>query len=171
MGVAVIVFLLVLNRPGNQTFALCILLPLFIPGETFRRRAVLCASFLITYAAAVVAFCSLNYLRYGEFCVARFGNAHLPFYRLFVQEHVISPNHGPASSRLAGFVAEKVLTNPVYQQYEITQDVFFRCSTKDVQFADLRVSKGRANDFDASRRGRRIDPRDLRTRCCAIWSI
>ena len=38
-----------------------------------------------------MAFCSLNYLRYGEFCIAKFGNAHLTFYRLFVQEHVISP--------------------------------------------------------------------------------
>ena len=27
----------------------------------------------------------------AEFCIAKFGNAHLPFYRLFVQEHVISP--------------------------------------------------------------------------------
>jgi hypothetical protein len=91
---------------------------------------VLSASFLITYSAAHLAFCSLNYLRYGEFCVAKFGNAHLPFYRLFVQEHVISPNDGPASSRLADFVAERVLTNPIYQRYEITQDVFFRCSTQ-----------------------------------------
>lgn len=130
VGVAVIVFLLVLNRPGNQTFALSVLLPLFITGETVKRRLVLCASFLITYAVALLAFCSLNYLRYGEFCVARFGNAHLPFYRLFVQEHVISPNDGPASSRLASFVAEKVLTNPIYQQYEITSEVFFRCSTQ-----------------------------------------
>ena len=153
MGVAVIVFLLVLNRPGNQTFALCVLLPLLIPGETVRRRLVLCASFLATYAAAVLAFSSLNYLRYGEFCVARFGSAHLPFYRLFVQEHMISPNHGPASSRLAGFVAEKVLTNPVYQQYEITQDVFFRCSTQRM-FNSLIYAfqkDGQENDFSILR--------------------
>ncbi len=130
VGVAVIVFLLVLNRPGNQTFALCFLLPLFIASVPVKRRLVLSGSFLITYAATHVAFCSLNYLRYGEFCIAKFGNAHLPFYRLFVQEHVISPSNGPASLRLASFVAEKVLTNPIYQEYEITQDVFFRCSTQ-----------------------------------------
>ena len=95
-----------------------------------KRRLALSGAFLITYAAAHLAFSSLNYLRYGEFCVAKLGNAHLPFYRLFVQEHLISPGNGPASGRLASFVAEKVLTNPVYRDYEITLDVFFRCSTQ-----------------------------------------
>jgi hypothetical protein len=129
-GVAAIVFLLVLNRPGNQTFALCFVLPLFIASVSTKRRLALSGSFLITYAAAHLAFSSLNYLRYGEFCVAKLGNAHLPFYRLFVQEHLISPSNGPASERLANFVAEKVLTNPIYKEYEITLDVFFRCSTQ-----------------------------------------
>jgi hypothetical protein len=130
VGVALLVFLLVLNRPGNQTFVLCAVLPVFIASEPFKRRLVPCASFLVTYSAAHLGFCSLNYLRYDEFCIAKFGNAHLPFYRLFVQEHVISPSDGPASSRLADFVAGRVLTSPIYQQYEITQDVFFRCSTQ-----------------------------------------
>jgi hypothetical protein len=149
MGVALIVFLLVLNRPGNQTFALCLVLPLFIAGEPVKRRLVLGASFLITYSAAHLAFCSLNYLRYGEFCVAKFGNAHLPFYRLFVQERVISPGDGPASSRLADFVSRTVLTNPIYQQYEITQDVFFRCSTQRMFNSIIYAFQkdGRADDF------------------------
>ncbi len=130
IGLALIVFLLVLNRPGNQTFALCFLIPLFFVKSPLTRRLVLSGSFLTTYALAHLAFSSLNFLRYGEFCIAKFGNAHLPFYRLFVQEHVISPNNGPASSRLANFVGERVLTNPIYQQFEITLDVFFRCSTQ-----------------------------------------
>ena len=109
----------------------------------------LSGSFLITYAAAHLAFCSLNYLRYGEFCIAKLGNAHLPFYRLFVQEHVISPSNGPASGRLASFVAEKVLTKPIYKEYEITQDVFFRCSTQRM-FNSLIYAfqkEGSADDF------------------------
>lgn len=149
MGVALVVFLLVLNRPGNQTFALCFVLPLFIAGVSTRRRLALSGSFLITYTAAHLAFCSLNYLRYGEFCVAKLGDAHLPFYRLFVQEHLISPSNGPASERLASFVAEKVLTNPIYQEHEITLDVFFRCSTQRM-FNSLIYAfqeDGSANDF------------------------
>ena len=43
---------------------------------------------------------------------------------------MISPSNGPASRQLARFVAEKILTNPIYQEYEITQDLFFRCSTQ-----------------------------------------
>jgi hypothetical protein len=146
---ALIVFLLVLNRPGNQTFAICFLLPLVFVPASLGRRLMLCCSFLGAYGAAYLAFCSLNYLRYGEFCVARFGNAHLPFYRLFVQEHLISPNNGPASGRLANFVAERVLTSPVYQQYEITQDVYFRCSTQRM-FNSLIYAlqkEGRTDDF------------------------
>jgi hypothetical protein len=130
IATAVIVFLLVLNRPGNQTFILCCLLPLFFVNAPFKRRLLLAGLFLMTYAGSHLAFSALNYLRYGEFCIAKFGNGHLPFYRLFVQEHVISPSNGPASLRLATFVAERVLTNPIYQRYEITPDVFFRCSTQ-----------------------------------------
>jgi hypothetical protein len=58
-GVAVIVFLLVLNRPGNQTFALCFLLPL-LANVSVKRRFMLSGSFLITYAAAHLAFCSVT---------------------------------------------------------------------------------------------------------------
>jgi hypothetical protein len=60
VGVAVIVFLLVLNRPGNQTFALCFLLPLLIANVSVKRRFMLSGSFLITYAAAHLAFCSVT---------------------------------------------------------------------------------------------------------------
>jgi hypothetical protein len=129
-GSAVLVFLLVLNRPGNQTFVLCFLLPLVIANASAVRRVMLSGVFLIVYSAFHLTFCSFNYLRYGEFCVAKLGDAHLPFYRLFVQEHVISPENGPASRELAQLVDEKILTSPTYAQYEITRDVFFRCSTQ-----------------------------------------
>jgi hypothetical protein len=79
VGVAVTVFLLVLNRPGDQTFALCFLLPLFIANVPVKRRLMLSGSFLLTYAAAHVPFCSLNYLRYGEFCIAKFAMPIFPF--------------------------------------------------------------------------------------------
>jgi hypothetical protein len=129
-GIAILVFLLVLNRPGNQTFVLCFLLPLFVANACLRHRLMLSGAFLIAYSTVHIAFCTFNYLRYGEFCVAKLGDAHLPFYRLFVQEHLISPDNGPASRQLAQFVDAKILTNPVYAQYEITQDIFFGCSTQ-----------------------------------------
>ena len=173
-GVAAIVFLLVLNRPGNQTFALCFVLPLFITSVSTKRRLALSGAFLITYAAAHLAFSSLNYLRYGEFCVAKLGNAHLPFYRLFVQEHLISPGNGPASGRLASFVAEKVLTNPVYRDYEITLDVFFRCSTQRM-FNSLIYAfqkDGSASDFAILRNaGMESIRQDLKGSLLRYWSI
>lgn len=129
-GSAVLVFLLVLNRPGNQTFLLCFLLPFLASNASVARRFMLSGAFLIVYSLSHVAFCSFNYFRYGEFCIAKLGEAHLPFYRLFVQEHVISPDNGPASRQLAQFVDAKILNNPIYVQYEITHDIFFRCSTQ-----------------------------------------
>ena len=99
--------------------------------------------FLIVYAALHLVICSFNYLRYGEFCIAKLGDAHLPFYRLFVQEHVISPSNGPASRQLAELVDTSILTSPVYAQYEITHgrllSMFYAAN---VQFADLYRSKG-----------------------------
>jgi hypothetical protein len=130
VSIAVLVFLMVLNRPGNQTFVLCFLLPLFITNASVKRRLMLSGAFLAVYLTAHLAFSTFNYLRYGDFCIAKLGDAHLPFYRLFVQEHLISPDNGRASRQLAQFVEEKILTDPVYLRYEITQDVFFRCSTQ-----------------------------------------
>jgi hypothetical protein len=65
VGVAVIVSLLVFNHPGNQTFALCFLLPLLIANVSVKRRFMLSGTFLITYAAAHLAFCSVNYTRFS----------------------------------------------------------------------------------------------------------
>ena len=130
VGSALLASLLVLNRPGNQTFLLCFLLPFLNTKVAVARRFVNAGVFLTIYAASYLAMCSFNYLRYGEFCFAKLGDAHLPFYRLFVQEHVISPDNGPASRQLADFVEAKILSSRVYLQHEITTDIFFRCSTQ-----------------------------------------
>ena len=129
-GSAVLASLLVLNRPGNQTFLLCFLLPFLPANVALARRFLNAGVFLTIYAAVYLAMCSFNYFRYGEFCFAKLGDAHLPFYRLFVQERVISPENGPASRQLADFVEAKILSTPVYLQHEITSDIFFRCSTQ-----------------------------------------
>jgi hypothetical protein len=109
---------------------------------------------LTIYATAYLAMCSFNYFRYGEFCFAKLGDAHLPFYRLFVQEQVISPENGPASRQLSDFVEAKILSTPVYVQHEITRDIFFRCSTQRM-FNSLIYAvqeEARGYDFDLLRR-------------------
>ena len=96
-GSAALVFLMLLNRPGNQVFVLSLFLPFFMVQLAMRRRLMLAGISLTVYAVLHFAFCLFNQLRYGEFCVAALGEAHLPFYRLFVQEHMISPENGSAS--------------------------------------------------------------------------
>jgi hypothetical protein len=154
VGSAVLASLLVLNRPGNQTFLLCFLLPFLATNVAVSRRFVNAGVFLAVYAASYLAMCSFNYFRYGEFCFAKLGDAHLPFYRLFVQEHVISPENGPASQRLADFVEAKILSSPVYREHEITRDIFFRCSTQRM-FNSLIYAvqqEARRYDFDLLRK-------------------
>jgi hypothetical protein len=152
-GGATLVFLMLLNRPGNQVFVLSLVLPFFMAHLAMRRRLVLAAIFLTVYAVLHFAFCLFQQLRYGEFCIAALGEAHLPFYRLFVQEHMISPENGPASKELAQFVEAKVLTGPIYMQYEITREVFFRCSTQRM-FNSLiyTLQKEGTKDFSLLRR-------------------
>jgi hypothetical protein len=152
-GGATLVFLMLLNRPGNQVFVLSLVLPFFMAHLAMRRRLVLAAIFLTVYAVLHFAFCLFQQLRYGEFCIAALGEAHLPFYRLFVQEHMISPENGPASKELAQFVEAKVLTGPIYIQYEITREVFFRCSTQRM-FNSLiyTLQKEGTKDFSLLRR-------------------
>jgi hypothetical protein len=154
VGSAVLASLLVFNRPGNQTFLLCFLLPFLTTNVAVARRFLNAGVFVTIYAACYLAMCSFNYLRFGEFCFAKLGDAHLPFYRLFVQEHVISPDNGPASRRLADFVEAKILSSPVYLQHEITADIFFRCSTQRM-FNSLIYAvqtEGQGYDFDLLRK-------------------
>ena len=104
--------------------------------------------------------CSFNYFRYGEFCFAKLGDAHLPFYRLFVQEHVISPDNGPASRQLADFVEAKILSSPMYLQHEITADIFFRCSTQRMFNSLIYAVQTEAQGYDFAllrKAGYRID--------------
>jgi hypothetical protein len=154
VGSAVLASLLVFNRPGNQTFLLCFLLAFLPANVAVARRFVNAGVFLTIYATAYLAMCSFNYFRYGEFCFAKLGDAHLPFYRLFVQEQVISPENGPASRQLSDFVEAKILSTPVYVQHEITRDIFFRCSTQRM-FNSLIYAvqeEARRYDFDLLRR-------------------
>ncbi len=143
---AVVVVLLVLNRPGNQTFALSFLLPFFVFSAGWRRRVVLAVVFLAVYLAGHLGYASLNAARYGYFAIAKLGNAHMPFYRLFVQERLIRPENGPASRRLADFVSEKILTIPVFQEHEITEETFFRYSSQRMFNALLAALQAEARE-------------------------
>ena len=69
---------------------------------------------------------SQNGLRYGDYSLARGGNAIIPFYRAFITDHIISPGNGPASRRLATAMQQHLLTREPYRSYDVTLDQLFR---------------------------------------------
>lgn len=125
---------LVLARPSAQLFVLFAVVPL-IAGGTWRRRALHAGVFAIAAVAALVAWASYNSVRYGDFVVARTSNADIPFYRLFVLEHSVSPANGPASRELAAAVKADLL--PQYRG-QFTVDTFFSTAS-DRMWGDLVV--------------------------------
>jgi len=123
---ACIVFILVLTRPAHQVLVLAgvsALIPMaFAKGIRFRNALV----FVMVYACLHVGYCSYNLARYGAFKIALLGPAHLPFYRLFITEKIIRPQNGPASSELAEIVEKRVISHPVFREYGVDSDTFFR---------------------------------------------
>jgi hypothetical protein len=122
---AVIVWLLILNRPGNQVMVLCALFPLFNVSIAWRRRIVLSLVFLFSYGVCHVAYASFNYIRVGEFQVSTAGNMVMPIYRIYLQDALVNPANGPKSRELEQLVEEKILTLDEFQKYRIDSEVFF----------------------------------------------
>jgi hypothetical protein len=120
LGVAV----LALIRPGNAVLIVFALLP-FLYGGSWRRRAVSAAMFLAAALVPLAAWAILNGVRFGDYAVARGGNAVIPFYRAFISDRIVSPHNGPASRRLARAVQQHLLTRDPYKAYGVTlHDVF-----------------------------------------------
>ena len=125
---------LVLARPSAQLFVLFAVVPLIAAG-TWRRRTLHAGVFAIAAVAALTAWAGYNSARYGDFVVARTSNADIPFYRLFVLEHSVSPGNGPASRELAAAVKADLL--PQYRG-QFTVDTFFSTAS-DRMWGDLVV--------------------------------
>jgi Dolichyl-phosphate-mannose-protein mannosyltransferase len=113
------VALLALIRPGNAVLLAFVLFALFVAGP---RRAL---AFLAAGMLPLVAWAVLNGVRFGDYALARGGNAVIPFYRALITDRIVRPNNGPASRRLAEAVRLHLVTRDPYKSYGVTvADVF-----------------------------------------------
>jgi hypothetical protein len=120
LGVA----LLALIRPGNAVLIAFVLFPLAV-GAARRQRIVNAGAFLAAALVPLVAWAVLNGIRFGDYALARGGNAVIPFYRAYITEKIVKPDNGPASRRLATAVRRHLVTRNPYKGYGVTvADVF-----------------------------------------------
>lgn len=116
--------LLALIRPANQAFLVAGLLPLLLaaPWRVRLSRTVAFGGVALTLLAA---WSAVNLVRFDDFTVARGGSASLPLFRAFTADHIVGPENGPASRRLADAVEEHLLGEEPYRSYEIDLETFF----------------------------------------------
>lgn len=111
--------LLALIRPGNALLIVFALFPLFLAGS-WRRRLRWCAAFVVAAMVPLLAWAVLNGVRFGDYTLARGGNAVIPFYRAFISDKIVSPDNGPASRKLAKAIRQHLLTRNPYKAYGVT---------------------------------------------------
>jgi hypothetical protein len=111
--------LLVLIRPGNAVLVPFALFPLLLAGQR-RQRLRWAAAFAGAACLPLAAWTLQNGWRYGDYTLARGGNAVVPFYRTFVLDKTVSPANGPASRRLAAAIQQHLLTRNPYRAYHVT---------------------------------------------------
>ena len=120
LGVAV----LALVRPGNAVLLAFALFPLLLAG-TWRVRLERAGAFVLAAALPLAAWSVHNGLRFDYWGVARGGNAVVPFYRAFITDHIVSPENGDQSRRLAAAMQQHLLTREPYRSYGVTLDELF----------------------------------------------
>jgi hypothetical protein len=111
--------LLALARPGNALLLAFVLFPLAYQGS-WRKRAQWAAAFLAAGVLPLTAWAVLNGIRFGDYALARGGNAVIPFYRAFITDRIVSPDNGPASRKLARAIRTDLLTRNPYKGYGVT---------------------------------------------------
>lgn len=116
--------LLALIRPGNALLLAFVLFPFVLPGDR-RERTRWAGAFLAAGIAPLAAWAVLNGVRFGDYTLARGGNAVIPFYRAFITDRIVSPDNGPASRRLADAIQQHLLTRDPYKSYGVTLDEVF----------------------------------------------
>lgn len=116
--------LLALTRPGNQVLLALALFPLTL-ALPWRRRLAAAGAFAATGLAVLGLWALHNGLRYGDYTVARGDAAFLPFFRMFMTDHIVSPDNGPASRELARAVQRDLLVEEPYRSYGVTVQQFF----------------------------------------------
>jgi hypothetical protein len=120
LGVA----LLALVRPGNAVLLAFVVFPLVLSSR-WRKRLTWAGAFLAAAVFPLVAWTVLNGVRYGDYTLARGGNAVIPFYRAFITDRIVSPKNGPASRKLADAIQHHLLTRDPYKSYGVTLDKVF----------------------------------------------
>jgi Dolichyl-phosphate-mannose-protein mannosyltransferase len=113
------VALLALVRPGNAVLLAFAVFPFVLVGD-WRRRTRWAGAFLITAILPLAAWAVLNGVRFGDYTLARGGNAVVPFYRAFITDRIVAPKNGPASRRLARAISQHLLTRNPYKSYDVT---------------------------------------------------
>jgi hypothetical protein len=68
----------------------------------------------------LAAWAVLNGVRFGDYTLARGGNAVIPFYRAFITDRIVSPDNGPSSRKLAATLKKHLLTRNPYKAYGVT---------------------------------------------------
>jgi hypothetical protein len=121
LGVA----LLALIRPGNAVLLGFVLFPLVVRGGRAQRLAH-AGLFLLAALVPLAAWAVLNGVRFGDYALARGGNAVIPFYRAFITDRIVRPDNGPASRRLAEAVRRHLVTRDPYKSYGVTVRNVFR---------------------------------------------
>ncbi len=117
--------LLALVRPANQAFLVVGLLPLLLAAP-WRVRLGRAVAFGGVTVAILAVWSTVNLVRYDDFTVARGGGSSLPLFRAFTVDHVVGPDNGPASRRLADAVRRNLLGEEPYRSYGIDLATFFR---------------------------------------------
>lgn len=113
------VALLALIRPGNAVLIAFVVFPLALTGP-WRRRLLRAGAFAVAALLPLVAWAILNGVRFGDYTLARGGNAVIPFYRAFISDKIVAPDNGPASRRLAAAVRRHLITRNPYKGYGVT---------------------------------------------------
>jgi hypothetical protein len=119
------VALLALIRPGNAVLLAFAVFPFALPGDR-RERLTRAGVFLLAGLVPLVAWAVLNGVRFGDYALARGGNAVIPFYRAFITDKIVSPENGPASRRLGEAVRRHLVTRDPYKSYDVTVAEVFR---------------------------------------------
>jgi hypothetical protein len=117
--------LLALIRPGNAVLLAFVVFPFVLPGDR-RERLLRAGAFLTAALLPLAAWALLNGVRFGDYALARGGNAVIPFYRAFITDKIVSPANGPASRRLGEAVRRHLVTRDPYKSYGVTVDEVFR---------------------------------------------
>jgi hypothetical protein len=111
--------LLALIRPGNALLLAFVVFPLLL-ARTWFDRAQWASALLLAAIAPLAAWAVLNGVRFGDYTLARGGNAVIPFYRAFISDRIVSRDNGPASRKLANAIRRRLLTRNPYKAYGVT---------------------------------------------------